>query len=80
MEPSQNKIEPIQEEVEKTFKEHPFEEVEDGYIDDRAFTQHQTEVFGMTTKHILIIWASTAMGGATINTGFISQDRDMTRK
>ena len=35
MEPNQN--EPIQEDPEKIFCERPFEEVEDGYIDDRGF-------------------------------------------
>ena len=32
-----NKIEPIQEEIEKPFCDRPYEEVEDGYIDDRGF-------------------------------------------
>ena len=32
-----NKIEPIQEEIEKSFCDRPYEEVEDGYIDDRGF-------------------------------------------
>ena len=34
---NQNKIEPIQEEIERPFCDRPYEEVEDGYIDDRGF-------------------------------------------
>ena len=34
---NQNSIEPIQEEIEKAFCERSYEEVEDGYIDDRGF-------------------------------------------
>ena len=34
---NQSKIEPIQEEIEKPFCDRPYEEVEDGYIDDRGF-------------------------------------------
>ena len=37
MEQTQNQNNQIQEEVEKPFCERPFEEVEDGYIDDRGF-------------------------------------------
>ena len=35
--PNPNKIEPIDEDIEKPFCERPFEEVEDGYYDDRGF-------------------------------------------
>ena len=37
MEPINNQNEQIQEDIEKPFCERPFEEVEDGYIDDRGF-------------------------------------------
>ena len=37
MEPNNNQNEQIQEDIDKPFCERPFEEVEDGYIDDRGF-------------------------------------------
>ena len=37
MEPNNNQNEPMQEDIDKPFCERPFEEVEDGYIDDRGF-------------------------------------------
>lgn len=68
-----NQIEQMQDDIEIPFFERPFEEVEDGYIDDRGF---YTTLNGMTTL-ISILLGSINMEVLMINMAYIIQAQDM---
>ena len=58
--------------IEKPFCERPYEEVEDGYIDDRGFYTIQMVAFGMMIILISIILDLIVMEVAMINMVFIN--------